>query len=748
MKSKSRTFYRYILSYALVLILPVALLFLLSYSFLADRFSQEIADSNSRLLTQVQESLDSQMEQLINISYIIQNNAVVNLRTIEGDVVAARKAVDTLAVLNSVSTLTESLITYRSGTDYCLTPSSRIRPEKLFTEQLVYANHSTEDFYTTVDRKENIVVWPADTVRQYGGQETEYITLFVSVSGGGRTPKLRTAFLIPTERIRRRVAGITEGYGGTVQIADEEGRLILGAGPVTREEYLQAAEGENHGQLRLQGEKYLLSTAKSPVVGWTYTVMIPARVIEAPMHRTQRLMILLLIAVTILGGIAVYFFSNRHYKPLKQLTEKALSSHVPPAAGAADEMRQVEAVLDALAQESRSSRQALEESRGVLFQNSLYRLLAGEYTPGLKENLSRYGLTLSDTDRYRAAVLECEKSLPPDWERETESFIGSLSFGCPGAVLCTALPGEGDLAVLFPGAGEHDGTEESLYSLKDHLEKTCGGPVSAGLSLPCAAGRIGDAYSQAVRALQFRLIRGSGSLVVYSPDLDAASSLQDYPREEMEQLQWHLLQKDAENVSRSLHRILDTLQNGSLSFNLVRMVCFDAVNMVVRTLYSGRDGQGRPPVRPEVLEQLISFDTVPELIGLLEQFVDETCASMQAIRPDDSDDRIRDMKNDIEENCFDEAFSLQAMADRFSLTPSNLSHYFKNSTGQGVLEYVQAIRKKEACRLLAETDEPVQIVGARVGMPNVSSFIRFFKQQTGTTPGQYRKQARNGPAEE
>ena len=82
------------------------------------------------------------------------------------------------------------------------------------------------------------------------------------------------------------------------------------------------------------------------------------------------------------------------------------------------------------------------------------------------------------------------------------------------------------------------------------------------------------------------------------------------------------------------------------------------------------------------------------------------------------------------------------MADRFSLTPSNLSHYFKNCTGQGVLEYVQALRKKEAAALLASTDEPVQIVGERIGMPNVSSFIRFFKQQTGVTPGQYRRQAR------
>ena len=99
MRNKSGTFYRYILSYALVLFLPVAVLFVLFNSFLLDRYSQEIAESNDRLLSQMRENVDTQLEQLVNISYMIQNNSVVNLRTNEGDVVAARKAVDTLGVL-------------------------------------------------------------------------------------------------------------------------------------------------------------------------------------------------------------------------------------------------------------------------------------------------------------------------------------------------------------------------------------------------------------------------------------------------------------------------------------------------------------------------------------------------------------------------------------------------------------------------------------------------------------------------
>ena len=747
MKSKSKTFYRYILSYALVLFLPIAVLFTLFSSFLFARYNQEIADSNARLLAQMQENLDTQLEQLVNISFMIQNNAVVNLRTNEGDVVAARKAVDTLNVLHSVSSLPDFLITYRSGTDYCFTTSSRIRPEKLFADQLAYAHHTLQDFYATIDRPESIVTWPADTVRQYGGQETEYITLFISVTGGVKTPKLRTAYLIPSSRIRSSVTRITEEYGGTVQITDPEGNLLLGIGPVTREAYLQAGEPAADGTVTPNGEKHLLSSAHSSVVGWDYTVLIPSRVIEAPMRNMRRIMILSLIIISALGATAVYYLSSLHYKPLKRLTEKALSSHASrpedARAGRTDEMRQVEAVLDALAQESRSSRLALEESRSVLLQSGLRKLLSGGYSDSLKEELSRNGLTLSAREQYRVAVLDCEKNRLAALREEADLFMASLSFGRQDAVLCSSLPGDGCLAVLFPRAAADDGAEDSLYSLKNRLEDACGVPVSAGLSLPCPADSIGTAYTQAVRALQFRLVRGSGCLVVYSADLDTASSLQNYPREQLEQLQWYLLQRDTENVSRLLHRLLGTLQKGPVSFNFVRMVCFDVVNTTVRTLYTGRDGSPVPAFQPEMLEQLISFDTVPELIDLLERFVEDTCVSMETLQPDSGYDRLQEMKAYIEENCFDEIFSLQAMADHFSLTPSNLSHYFKGCAGQGVLEYVQSQRKKEACRLLSQTDEPVQIVGAKVGMPNVSSFIRFFKQQTGITPGQYRKQNRS-----
>ena len=146
-----------------------------------------------------------------------------------------------------------------------------------------------------------------------------------------------------------------------------------------------------------------------------------------------------------------------------------------------------------------------------------------------------------------------------------------------------------------------------------------------------------------------------------------------------------------------------------------------------------------PKFSPDTLESLTAFDSVQELTSRLENFIESACASVRNSVPDEgADPRIETMKRYIREHCFQDDFSLQMAADHFGLTPSNLSHFFKNGTGIGLSEYVQDLRRREACRLLAETEEPIQEIGRRVGMPNGSSFIRSFRQQTGLTPGQYR----------
>lgn len=68
------------------------------------------------------------------------------------------------------------------------------------------------------------------------------------------------------------------------------------------------------------------------------------------------------------------------------------------------------------------------------------------------------------------------------------------------------------------------------------------------------------------------------------------------------------------------------------------------------------------------------------------------------------------------------------------------SAVFKNDTGMTFTAYLQLQRMEEACRLLLETDLPINTIAEQCGYSSMKLFDRFFKRHTGLNPRGYRKQ--------
>ncbi|NLM10117.1 MAG: AraC family transcriptional regulator [Clostridiaceae bacterium] len=86
--------------------------------------------------------------------------------------------------------------------------------------------------------------------------------------------------------------------------------------------------------------------------------------------------------------------------------------------------------------------------------------------------------------------------------------------------------------------------------------------------------------------------------------------------------------------------------------------------------------------------------------------------------------------------------SLKQVADEFFITASHLSRTFKKTTGFTFVEYLNSIRIKEARKLLKETEKSVMEIAELTGFESQTHFGRVFKQMTGVSPLQYRKQPR------
>jgi YesN/AraC family two-component response regulator len=83
--------------------------------------------------------------------------------------------------------------------------------------------------------------------------------------------------------------------------------------------------------------------------------------------------------------------------------------------------------------------------------------------------------------------------------------------------------------------------------------------------------------------------------------------------------------------------------------------------------------------------------------------------------------------------------SLALLSDEFDLNPSSISTLFKEEFGEKFVVYVSQVRMEHAKALLRNSEHSIQEIAEKVGYLHQMSFIRAFKKQVGTTPGDYRK---------
>jgi len=87
---------------------------------------------------------------------------------------------------------------------------------------------------------------------------------------------------------------------------------------------------------------------------------------------------------------------------------------------------------------------------------------------------------------------------------------------------------------------------------------------------------------------------------------------------------------------------------------------------------------------------------------------------------------------------YDEAISLEDLADRFGLNKRYLNSLFKNTTGETIMQFLIRLRLDKAKRLLTHTQISITDIALSTGFYDCQHFCRTFKEKAGLTPTQYR----------
>ena len=83
--------------------------------------------------------------------------------------------------------------------------------------------------------------------------------------------------------------------------------------------------------------------------------------------------------------------------------------------------------------------------------------------------------------------------------------------------------------------------------------------------------------------------------------------------------------------------------------------------------------------------------------------------------------------------------TVRAYAARIGVSAGHLTDVVKAATGRTPSQLIREAKAKEAKRLLAGTDLTVRQIARRVGFADPAYFCRFFRRETGVSPGDFRR---------
>lgn len=99
---------------------------------------------------------------------------------------------------------------------------------------------------------------------------------------------------------------------------------------------------------------------------------------------------------------------------------------------------------------------------------------------------------------------------------------------------------------------------------------------------------------------------------------------------------------------------------------------------------------------------------------------------------------LYDIRQYIDEH-YTENLTLEKLSQHFCLSPSRLSHLFKQRLGYSTINYIMRRRIGEAQSQLIMSKQSVTEIAFAVGFENISNFNVLFKKYVGLAPNIYRK---------
>lgn len=761
---KKRTFIQLLLSYLLILSLPI-IVGSYAYSKTVNVVTEEAMAASLSSLEQTRDILDRRLDEVnsmvLSLSLDPKIRSFLNIKRpfSNEDYFKAYDLVTHIRKYKLTNNFIDSFYLYFESSESVITPDTIYQMPDSYGRflkhgELNYASYVNDFLHVAITHPQIV----SSEVLYNGRRETmvSYVDSLPahSVSYGSGTGSV--VLLIKQSEFSKLMMHNHLIENGAVYVLDEQGEVISAVSNRENDALPQNLEGQSGSMTRqINGESMVVTYTTSDYNGWTYVAVAPTDIVLEKVDYIQKITLTIVVLMLVFGIMVALWLAYRNSRPIRELMETIKDSLGGETMPHDNEYDMIRGSIRRIVDNNESMKFIMDRQLPFLQAAVFEKLFKGDFhnEKDVHTVLNQAKLKL-EGKRFVVLVLH----IAGYRDLITDDILKELM--AAKAILKNAIHKH-----FKSRAQLHEIGEDKVACLLTFKEKDQDQII---LELIDAFGRIYDSfYQQSDLRLSIFAGRSYAQLVDVWHSYKQAMQAMDYKNPER-QLRQHIVFYDSIPVDPTEYfypldietRLINTIKAGDRN----------EVQKLLLHLYDENFGNRH-------LSSLMSRQLVHEMRGTLIKLLADIKVNMtvsdQEIKdlfaPTDLENDARELYRNIENVCYaitekidkqkksnntnliyamieyiqssymNADLSLTSIATKFNLTETYTSQFFKEQLGENFSVYLERLRMQRACELLNDHKLTISDIASQVGYNSDQAFRRAFKRVKGVQPSTYRK---------
>lgn len=748
MGKKSKLWRDYLISYVFVFAIPFLILGIFIYMNAVKVVQDEIEQSNSYKVKQVQGYLDEQINSLKHLAAKMAFDQRLTPYTAKQNDYSAAETVKELSRYKDNSLILEGLFLYFRNDSRIFSNEGVVSLDVLTKDMYPFPEAEREAFLNDLSNIRHSSLKPAIPVKIRGDREERLLTYMFPVMPYNSQPHATVLFLINESVLTNMMKNMLGNVQGAVYLLNEAGEVLAverNEDSPELERIMQKIELKTGEVIsKIGSTRYSVMSEKSELTGWTYMIVMPTDQFWYRVIHFKQIAGVVLLFVLVIGIIAALFVSFKKSGPIR-----ALVAHLQHRGSldkserkSVNEFELIRGAVDDLHHYTLQLETNMEQQRPLVIDQMLYRVLtgsgseAGSALSSYVQGIYYFVLVIS----YRQ---DSSQTLGASGREGLYQILNRVEAAdCKGFGI-ELLEEQAFALVMSVQQPIHDTRElqqQAASYVQSLLQEQLGINSLIGVGTICKElTEINRSFIEGMATIEYRLLFPEGRVLFF----EDISKLQDQNRQYSMGDQMKFIQSlrmaDQTVCLDSLGSMLDNIAQMEQSMLLLRYICFDIVNAVLKEMRSLKLGLDWPETK-----RMMEFQTLEDLRGSMSSVVKRICEHVEASKKTKRADLCSKIIHEIDNRFRSDQLSLEVLAQQFDVSASYLSRLIREQTGTSFTEYVLQLRIEAVKLEMVSTDRPIKDIIIEAGYQDMSSFIKRFKKSEGLTPGEYRKKAMNG----